>query len=36
MYKPTDKMSELMGASSDRTVFADNQVLQLLHRFAIP
>lgn len=25
-----------MGVSSDRTVFADNQVLQLLHRFGIP
>ena len=36
MYRPTDKMSELMGVSSDRTVFADNQVLQLLHRFGIP
>ena len=36
MYKASDKMSELMGASSDRRVFADNQVLQLLHRFGVP
>lgn len=35
MYKPTDKMSELMGASS-KCSCADNQVLQLIHRFGIP
>lgn len=35
MYKPTDKMSDLMGASS-KCACADNQVLQLIHRFGIP
>lgn len=35
MYKPTDKMSDLMGASG-KSVSADNQVLQLIHRFGIP
>lgn len=35
MYKPTDKMSDLMGASG-KCACADNQVLQLIHRFGIP
>jgi regulator of cell morphogenesis and NO signaling len=35
MYRPTDKMSELMGASS-KSALADNQVLQLVQRFGIP
>lgn len=35
MYRPTDKMSDLMGASS-KSALADNQVLQLVQRFGIP
>ena len=36
MYKPTDKMSDLMRGTLHKNVFADNQTLQLLHRFGIP
>ena len=35
MYKPTDKMSELMGASDQRSNL-DPQVLQLINRFGLP
>lgn len=35
MYKPTDKMSELMGAGA-KHAGTDNQVLQLIHRFGVP
>lgn len=35
MYRPTDKMSDLMGASS-KNACMDNQVLQLIQRFGIP
>lgn len=35
MYKPTDKMSTLMGAGA-KYASSDNQVLQLIHRFGIP
>jgi regulator of cell morphogenesis and NO signaling len=35
MYKPTDKMCDLMGVSA-RNANADNRVLQLVQRFGIP
>lgn len=35
MYRPTDKMSELMGAGA-KHAGTDNQVLQLIHRFGVP
>lgn len=35
MYRPTDKMSDLMGTSS-KNACMDNQVLQLIQRFGIP
>ena len=35
MYKPTDKMSELMGALDQRSNL-DPQVLQLINRFGLP
>ncbi len=35
MYKPTDKMCDLMGASGNNECF-ENQVLQLINRFGLP
>lgn len=35
MYKPTDKLCDLMGVSA-KNVSADNRVLQLVQRFGIP
>lgn len=35
MYRPTDKMCDLMGASGNNECF-ENQVLQLINRFGLP
>ena len=35
MYRPTDKMCDLMGATGNNECF-ENQVLQLLNRFGLP